>query len=50
MHDRSILSQLAKGGSPCKVRGVGGESHAMTIEEMKERFIQCEEGNRISNL
>lgn len=39
-----------RGSSPCKVRGVGGETHTMTPEEMKARFISLEEGQRLSNL
>ena len=36
--------------SPCKTRGIGGESHPMTVDEMKARFQHLEEGMRLSNL
>ena len=36
--------------SPGKVRGIGGESHSMTADEMRQRFTNLEEGQRYSNL
>lgn len=39
-----------KNASPGKARGIAGESHTMTLEEMKDRYIQLEQGAIISNL
>jgi hypothetical protein len=39
-----------KPASPGKARGLAGESHKMTLEEMKERYLQLECGASLSNL
>lgn len=48
--NRTSSPRRVKAGSPGKVRGVGNESHAFTAPEMKQRFLNLEEGQRYSNL
>jgi len=50
--DKSTSGSKVKGlpASPGKVRGIGGERHEMTIEEMKEKYKQATEGLRHTNL
>jgi len=48
--NRTSSPRKVKHGSPGKVRGQGGESHPFTAPEMKQRFINLEEGQRYSNL
>lgn len=36
--------------SPGKARGIAGESHKMTISEMKDRYLALEGGLQVTNL
>jgi hypothetical protein len=48
--DKSASPFRVRPSSPGKIRGAGGESRDMTLEEMKNRYKNISEGIQHSNL